>query len=201
MEFAFAASPRPENGVSVPAARLGLRPPGDDATVVEVTSRARPRLPRSTRGERRARKGTGAPADARGRGRGAPGVRPTDGRGRAEERHRACRARKSGALSFERASATASLKPPTAATGRPGSRPGARGGGRRGVRFLGPRGNGGSVARARGRVSRACPACSSRTRRSPPSPSGREGLGAGRGQAGGRKKNGRRRRKRRRGGA
>ena len=38
MEFAFAASPRPENGVGVPAARLGLRPPGDHAAVVEVTS-------------------------------------------------------------------------------------------------------------------------------------------------------------------
>ena len=69
--------------------------------------RRRPRLPPAApRGERRARKCTGAPADARGRGRGAPGVRPTDGRGRAEERHRArVESRKSGERSsFERAS-------------------------------------------------------------------------------------------------
>ena len=144
MEFAFAASPRPENGVSVPAARLGLRPPGDHATVVEVTSHdgAGPgcllqhpvanAVLASVQAHLRTHEGAAA---------AAPDVRPTDGRGCAEERHRArVESRKSGERSSRTRVVTASLKPPTAATGATRVATGARGGGRRGVRSSDPEG-------------------------------------------------------------
>ena len=184
MEFAFAASPRPENGVSVPAARLGLRPPGDHATVVEVTSHdgAGPgcllqhpvanAVLASVQAHLRTHEGAAAALPAFDRRTGAGVLRSVTVRVSSlenQESVRASNARRHG--KFETADG---------GDGRdPGRDPALAAVDVAACVSSDPRERRQRCARSR-RVSRACPACArSRTRRSPPSPSSGSRRGAG----------------------